>query len=103
VAPRLTLNPGRRWDANIRMLIHQTNNRTIRLLSLLNNERARALTGDANRLKNTTTSYKEFQPRVGFAWDVKGAGETVIRGGYGIFYDQVFQNLTLFAKQQSND
>jgi hypothetical protein len=27
----------------------------------------------------------------------------VIRGGYGIFYDQIFQNLILFAKQQSND
>src|SRR6266481_9254330 len=102
VTPRLTLNLGLRWDANIRMLIDQTNNSTIRLLSLLNNERARALTGDANRLKNTTTSYKEFQPRVGFAWDVKGTGQTVIRGGYGIFYDQIFQNLTLFAKQQAN-
>src|SRR5207247_189952 len=26
----------------------------------------------------------------------------VVRGGYGIFYDQVFQNLTLFSQQQSN-
>jgi len=26
----------------------------------------------------------------------------VIRGGYGIFYDQIFQNLTLFATQQTN-
>jgi len=103
VRPRFTLNLGLRWDANIRNLIDQTNNRTIRVLSLLNNERARAITGDANRLKNTTTSFREFQPRIGFAWDVKGTGQTVVRGGYGIFYDQVFQNLILFAKQQSND
>ncbi len=103
VRPRFTLNLGLRWDANIRMLIDQTNNRTIRVLSLLNNERARAITGDANRLKNTTTSFREFQPRIGFAWDLKGTGQTVVRGGYGIFYDQVFQNLILFAKQQSND
>jgi hypothetical protein len=70
------------------------------LLRQLNNERAKAITGAD--LTRTTTSYKEFQPRLGFAWDVNGTGRTVIRGGYGIFYDQIFQNLILFAKQQSN-
>ena len=60
------------------------------------------LPGDPSLVSKTTSGYNEFQPRIGFAWDVRGNGETVIRGGYGIFYDQIFQNLTLFAKQQAN-
>ncbi|MGH9968434.1 MAG: TonB-dependent receptor domain-containing protein [Pyrinomonadaceae bacterium] len=102
LTPRFTLNLGVRWDANIKMLVDQTNNRTIKLLKLLNNPRAQAITGDASLVSKTTTSFKEFQPRLGFAWDVDGTGRTVVRGGYGIFYDQIFQNLTLFAKQQAN-
>lgn len=100
VTPRLTLNLGLRWDANIKMLVDQTNNRTMQILKLLNNPRAQAITG--NDLTRTTTSWKEFQPRIGFAWDPKGDGRSVVRGGYGIFYDQIFQNLTLFSKQQTN-
>ncbi|HYX41192.1 MAG TPA: hypothetical protein VE821_05825, partial [Pyrinomonadaceae bacterium] len=102
VSRRLTLNLGLRWDANVRLLVPQTNNRTMQILRQLNEPRARAIAGDPDRLARTTPSWTEFQPRLGFAFDPKGDGRTVIRGGYGIFYDQLFQNLTLFSTQQSN-
>ena len=102
VTRNLTLNLGLRWDANIGNLPDQTNNRTIQILQQLNHPRAQAITGDPEKLSRTTPSWTEFQPRVGFAWDPTGDGRTVIRGGYGIFYDQLFQNLTLFSLTQTN-
>ncbi|HYG79595.1 MAG TPA: TonB-dependent receptor [Pyrinomonadaceae bacterium] len=100
--PRLTFNLGLRWDANIGNLPDQTNNRTFLILQQINHPLANALTEDPSKLSRSTPSWTEFQPRVGFAWDPTGAGRTVIRGGYGIFYDQLFQNLTLFCKAQSD-
>ncbi len=32
---------------------------------------------------------KNFSPRFGFAWDVKGDGKTAVRGGFGLLYDIV--------------
>jgi hypothetical protein len=120
MTPRLTLNLGLRWDANIKFLGAQltgnpsTSNRVVLLMREVldaNPSAAEAqeglgfirdIWGDEAALRRTTASWKEFQPRIGFAWDPTGAGKHVIRGGYGIAFDQVFQNLTLFGLQLSN-
>jgi hypothetical protein len=43
-------------------------------------------------LQTFTDSRDDFAPRVGFAYDLRGAGKTVIRGGFGIYYSQIVDN-----------
>lgn len=38
-------------------------------------------------------SLKNLSPRFGFAWDVFGNGGTSVRGGFGLFYDQILSNV----------
>jgi hypothetical protein len=38
---------------------------------------------------NRKSYTKEFQPRLGFSWDVNGNGKTVVVGGWGLYYDRV--------------
>jgi len=120
ITSRLTLNLGLRWDANPNFLVKQltndplTTNRTIaifRQVVAANPTAAaaqdglnflRGIVGDEEKLRRTTANWREFQPRVGFAWDALGSGKLVVRGGYGIAFDQVFQNLTLFSQQQTH-
>ena len=40
-------------------------------------------------------NYRNFAPRVSLAWDVTGQGKSVLRAGYGIFFDSFSQDMVL--------
>jgi hypothetical protein len=48
--------------------------------------------------RDRETDMNNFGPRLGFAYDVRGDGRTVVRGGYGVYYDEIFQNITLYER-----
>ena len=46
--------------------------------------------GDPNvPFKTVENDFNNFAPRLGVAWDVNGNGRTVVRGGYGIYYNHI--------------
>ncbi len=41
---------------------------------------------------NVKNTYDTLEPRIGFAYDISGNGKTVLRGGFGMFYERVQGN-----------
>jgi len=48
-----------------------------------------------------TNDYNTLQPRVGFSYDLTGAGKTVLRGGFGTFYERM-QGNDIYGVANSN-
>ena len=83
IRSRLTLELGLRYDWN------QTPNEAMdRFVNFLPGANALVVTPSPYRQNNTN-----FEPRLGFAWDVFGHGQTVVRAGYGFLVDQPITNL----------
>jgi carboxypeptidase family protein/TonB-dependent receptor-like protein len=43
-----------------------------------------------------------FQPRLGFVYDLTGDQKTMLRGGTGLYYSQVFLNVTFYVEQTNH-
>ena len=82
---RLVLNLGLRYDLYT-YPVEQNNYQSNFDLATATLQRAGA---NGNSRSLIDTNYGNFAPRVGFAYDLTGKHDNVIRGGYGIFYYQV--------------
>ncbi len=89
--PRVTLNLGLRWDYF--GVIGEQNN----LLSNFDPTRGLVLVGSSGLPRLYQRDWNNFSPRLGLAWDVNGKGKTVVRAGWGMFYDAYSQDF--FAGQ----
>jgi hypothetical protein len=78
VRPNLTLNYGLRWEAQIFPDVTVAPAQTAYGFAL--NDPRFPSDGTLHSPK------KEFQPRVGLAWDISKQGKSVLRASYGIYY-----------------
>jgi hypothetical protein len=97
ITPRLTFNYGLRWDYF--GVVGEKNN----LMSNITSTAPAAGTGTFTLTQvgqpGLSSLYnpdkKDFAPRVSLAWDMTGKGKTVVRAGYGIFFDSFSQDMVL--------
>jgi Carboxypeptidase regulatory-like domain/TonB dependent receptor len=87
VSPRLTLNLGLRWEYDSNLTGNSSEHDPCPSLTVLPTKPCTWMANVINLKKHPDT--KDFGPRVGFVFDPLGKGKSIIRGGYGIYYDRI--------------
>ena len=87
ISPRLTLNLGLRWEYDSNLTGNSSEHDPCPSLTVTP---TKPCTWMANIIDlKKTPDKKDFAPRVGFVYDPLGKGKTLLRGGYGIYYDRI--------------
>jgi carboxypeptidase family protein/TonB-dependent receptor-like protein len=90
VTSRVTLNYGLRWDYN--GVVAEKNNLFSNFVTTTG---TLVQVGPGGLSKLYNPDYKNLAPRASIAWDIFGTGKTVVRSGYGIFFDAFSQDMLL--------
>jgi Carboxypeptidase regulatory-like domain/TonB dependent receptor len=93
LTPRIVLNYGLRWDYN--GVVAEKNHLFSDFVptSATAGNLIQVGPGGLSNLYNP--DHKDFSPRVSIAWDTTGKGKTVVRAGYGLFFDAFSQDMVL--------
>jgi hypothetical protein len=91
---RLTLNLGLRYEYSVPYI--ETQNQLSGLLEDITGQLTPIYAGQNGvRRSIIQPDHTDFAPRIGFAFRPSGGNKTVVRGGYGIFYEQQISNREL--------